>query len=399
MRILFVNHTCTASGAERALLQLIDSLRYEHHVIAACPKSGVLARELDRRGVTRLGIPSFEPSFRPDLLRTPAGLARLSAASVTLTGMVRRYRPDIVYANTTRAALAAILSRRLDSVPLVLRLHDHLPQNRAGLAVRNLIAVHADAVLAVSQYTAGRFNRGLDAPLATCVYNGIDHSRFDPDQVSAAALREEFGIGERALLLGHVAQITPWKGQAESIRICWELRRRGVDAHLFVVGAVAFTGAQVRFDNPAYFTYLNALVDELGLNGCVRFLGVRDDVPSLLRSFDLLLLPSQEEPGALVVAESLAMGTPAFVSAEGGTAEFLADGVSGRTLPLGRPELWAQAIIDTALDGDHLPRMSRQAVAAAARFSLEVHAQEVTRHLERALAEGTPRRHAAGVAG
>ncbi len=390
MRVLFVNHTCTVSGAERALLQLLDGLRREHQIIAACPKTGALAGEIDRRSVRRRAIPSFEASFRPDLLQTPAGLIRLGAASVAVAGMVRRYRPDVVYANTTRAALTAILSRRLEPVPLVLRLHDHLPQTSAGSAVRGLIAAHADAVLAVSQYTATRFNAGLARPLATCVYNGIDHARFDPHRVTAAPLRREFRLEANVLLLGHVAQITPWKGQAESIRVCSELRRRGVDAHLFLVGGVAFTGRQVRFGNPAYLAQLHALVDSLGLEDCVHFLGVRDDVPSLLRSFDLVLLPSQEEPGALVVAESLAMGTPAFVSDEGGTAEFLEDGVSGRALPVGRPELWAQAIVETVSEGDALERMSRKAVAAAARFTAEAHVHEVEAHLERVLGATLP---------
>ena len=37
MRILFVNHTSAASGAEFALMRLVSGVRRKHHVAVACP--------------------------------------------------------------------------------------------------------------------------------------------------------------------------------------------------------------------------------------------------------------------------------------------------------------------------------------------------------------------------
>lgn len=396
MRVLFANHTASVSGAEHAMLRLLEAVRDEHEVAVACPEAGALPEALERAGIHRLALPAFEASFRPHPLHTPAGIARLAWGGIVLTTLARRLEAQVLYANTTRAALMGGVARRLGGPPLVVRVHDLLPRSAFGWGVRGAIAASADAVLAVSDYAAERFNDGLRHPPATRVYNGFDPARFDPARVPPARLREELGLGPDALLLGQVAQITPWKGQADAIRITSELRRTGVDARLVIVGEIAFAGRQVRYDNTSYLRSLHRLVDELELSGVVQFLGFRQDVPALLRALDLSLLPSWEEPAALAVVESLAMGTPAFVSVPGGAAEIVEDRVSGRALPAGRPEVWAGAIHETLRDPEAYAAMSAQAPKAAARFREQAHAEEIIGHLQRVTAAPAPLHYGLG---
>lgn len=58
-----------------------------------------------------------------------------------------------------------------------------------------------------------------------------------------------------------------------------------------------------------------------GLEGRVRFLGFRRDVPSLLRASDVLVAPSRYEPYGLNVHEAICCGVPALVSTVSGIAE------------------------------------------------------------------------------
>lgn len=390
MRLLFLNHTGTVSGAERALLDLVAAVSGEHEVVVACPRSGDLAGALRGLGIRWHPLPAFEASFRPHPIQTPAGLAALAAGSLAVARLAARIEPHAVYANTTRAALMSVLVRRRRGVPLAVRLHDHLPGSRAGQTVRDAIAGSADTILAVSEFTAARFNTGLRQARARCVHNGIDLERFDPAAVAPAPLRAEHGLRADSVLLGQVAQITPWKAQADSIAITARLRADGLDAHLFLVGGIAFAGRPVRYDNPAYLDHLHRLVGQLGVSDAVHFVGSRRDVPALLHAFDLSLLPSREEPGALAVVESLAMGTPAFVSARGGTAEFVRDGRSGATLPAGDIDAWARAIGALVLDDAALARMGRQAREDAARFTLQASVEATMAEVQRmvALAQG-----------
>jgi L-malate glycosyltransferase len=377
MRILFVNHTGAASGAEAALMRLIEALRSEHAVALACPSDGPFPKVAEAAGVERYPVPAVEPSLRPHPIHTPVGIGRSLWAGVALAGVARRFRADLVHANTPRAGLMGAVALRFGGPPLVVRVHEQLTMNLLGRAARAIVARSASAVVTVSEDTARRFNDGLDHPIATHVYNSFDRERFDPERVAPAPVREELGIAPDAPLLVHVAQITPWKGQDTSIRALAELRRQGVDAHLLVVGEIAFAAKTVRFDNAAFLRELHRLVDELAVGDAVHFLGSRDDVPGILRAADLSLLPSWYEPFANVMLESMAMGTPLLGTEVGGAPELVVDRVSGRLLPPRRAHVWAAAAGELLGDRPALARMGERAREGIEGFDDETHARDM----------------------
>jgi glycosyltransferase involved in cell wall biosynthesis len=390
MRILFVNHTSTAGGAEQGLLRLVDGLKGTHAVAVACPREGAVRELVDAAGVDAFAIPAFEASLRLHPIQTPVGLGRLSAGGIALARLTRRFGADLLHANTPRAGLICAVPRRLGGPPVVVHLRDDLPLNRVGRAVRFTLTHSASAVVAVSEYTAGRFNEGLPRPVATHVHNSIDLERFDPDRVTPAPVREELGISPEAPLLGQISQITPWKGQDTAIRAVAELRRRGVDAHLLIAGGVTFGGRTVRYDNHAYLRSLHELAASLDAHDAVHFLGQRGDVPQLLRALDLSLLPSVNEPFGRVIVESMAIGTPPLVSDVGSGPELVEDGISGRLLPPDRPELWATAAAELLADPSELARMSAGAQERAAGFGDAAQIRGVLAVYDRVLGRTAP---------
>jgi glycosyltransferase involved in cell wall biosynthesis len=386
VRILLANHTGAWSGAEVSLMRLVAGLREDHDLAIACPDEGRLAKEIDRAGVQRLSIPAVDASLRLHPLQTPAGVRQLGAGGAGLARAARRFGADIVHANTPRVGIMAGVGLRRGGPPFVVRAHEHLPLSQVGRAVRGLIVRTASGVAAVSDFTATRFNEGLPRPVATRVYNSIDQERFDADRVAPAPIREERELDPDVLLIGQIAQITPWKAQDTSIRVLAELRAGGLDVHLLLIGQVAFGGKRVRFDNHAYLDSLERLVDELDVRHAVHFLGQRDDVPELMRALDLALLPSWEEPFGLVTVESMALGTPPLVSAAGAGPELVDDGVTGRVLAPKRPDLWAHAAAELLRDRDRLELMGERSRPAASRFRDDVHAAGMLAVYERALA-------------
>jgi len=385
MRILAVNHTSAVSGAELSLMRLLDGLRREHSLAVACPPAGALAELVDRAGIQRLSVPAFEASLRLHPLYTPIGLGQLLRGGVASARVAKRWGADLVHANSLRAGLMGAIARGLGSPPMVVRAHEHPPSSAMGRAVRTVLARSASAVVAVSRHTADGFNEGLRDPVAETVYNSIDQERFDPERVTPAPLRAELGLAAEAVLLGQIAQITPWKGQSTSIRALSDLRRRGLDAHLVVVGEVTFAGKSVRYDNRAYLAELHRLTEELALDGAVHFLGRRDDVPEVLAALDLSLLPSWNEPFGMVTVESMAMGKPPLVSGIGAGPELLEDGVTGCLLDPGDPAAWARAAGDLLRDRARLGRMSSAARQAAAGFGDAEQATAMTAVYERVL--------------
>jgi glycosyltransferase involved in cell wall biosynthesis len=395
VRILLANHTGAWSGGEVSLMRLVAGLRDDHELAVACPDDGRLAREVDAAGIERLSLPAVTASLKLHPLHTPQGLRQLKSGGTALAKAARRFQADVVHANTPRVGIMAAVGLRSSDPPFVVRAHEHLPLNPLGRSIRALILRKAAAVAAVSDFTATRFNEGLPEPVAERVYNSIDHSRFDRDRVTPAAIREELGLDPSAHLIGHVAQITSWKRQDVSIRALAELRSRMLDVHLLLVGQVAFGGKHVRLDNHAYLGSLEELVDALSVRPAVHFLGQRDDVPELMRALDLALLPSSQEPFGLVTVESMALGTPPFVCADGAGPELVDDRGTGRVLDSAEPKLWADAIHDLLVDRPALDRLADRAPGAAARFRDDVQAGEMLAIYERVAA---PSGRVAGVA-
>jgi L-malate glycosyltransferase len=372
LRILFVNHTGSASGAENAMLRLLAALPPEHERAVVCPPGGALAQTLQDRGVRRFDLAGTRLSFALHPLRTALDLARLARSALAVARAARAFQADVIHANSIRAGLIALLAHRLGGPPVVVQCHDHLPRSRAGDLTRRVVARGAEVVVAVTDTTAARFNDGLPRPKATRVYISVDHSRFHGLAGRGSTIRSELGLGNDIALLVHVAQITPWKGQDTSIRALSALRDR-VDAHLLIVGEVAFSSQ--RFDNSGFNTSLRELTQKLEVEDAVHFLGQRSDVPALMATADLLLLPSWDEPFGLVVAEAMACCTPPLATNEGGVGEYVIDGVNGRLLPPHDPGAWASAAVEVLRDRVLLDRMGQAAAETAGRFNDERYTQ------------------------
>jgi glycosyltransferase involved in cell wall biosynthesis len=74
---------------------------------------------------------------------------------------------------------------------------------------------------------------------------------------------------------------------------------------------------------------------QLGIEGRVRFLGQRRDIPELLAICDLFVLPSLYEGLPLSLLEAMAAGKPVIAAAIPGNDEIIIDGKTGLLVPPG----------------------------------------------------------------
>jgi glycosyltransferase involved in cell wall biosynthesis len=359
VRVLIVNQTGQMSGAERSLLTLIDFLSAETSVVAAAP-AGDLVEQLVRRDVPVRPLRGTDASFRLHPLHTPRALAELATAAWSTARIARSEGAQLVHANTTRAGLIALGARRLGGPPVLVHIRDWVPAGRPARVVMSLIRRQAAAVVANSRFAAEQLPPGR-APVEV-ISNPVDLRRFDPDGFDRSVSRARLGIEPEDELLAVVGQITPWKGQAEAVRALAAVRRIRPRARLVIAGSAKFAAASTRYDNAAYDRELRSLPARLGVEGAVGFLGERDDVAEVMAAADVLLVPSWREAFGRVAVEGMAMGVPVVVTAVGGPAELVRDGVEGRVLPPRDPEQWAGAILELLAD-----RTKRERMGAAGR--------------------------------
>jgi glycosyltransferase involved in cell wall biosynthesis len=85
-------------------------------------------------------------------------------------------------------------------------------------------------------------------------------------------------------------------------------------------------------------------ISALGLQGVVRLLGWRRDVPAILAAADVFLLTSRWEGLPLAAVEAMLAGTPVVATAVDGTPEAVADGETGYLVPPGDPDAAADRV-------------------------------------------------------
>ena len=124
---------------------------------------------------------------------------------------------------------------------------------------------------------------------------------------------------------------------------------------------------------------IEGLVAELGLQGRVHFLGVRRDVPVVLRAADIFTLPSLSEGASITLMEAMAAGLPSVATGVGGMPEIMRDGIDGLLVPRQDPAKLADAFRTLASDEALRARMGAAARARAeAEYRLD---QTVARYL------------------
>lgn len=386
MRVLYVNQTAQMSGAEHSLLTLIDGLRDRVDGEMACPE-GDFADAARDRGLRVHPITGTDVNLQLHPVATPKAIAGIAADGTRITRIARRGGFDLVHANTTRAGLIATMFAGAGARPTVVHVRDWTPDGAVAAAILQYTRVRASALICISQLVADEFPPHPARTPLHVIHNPIDLARFDPDRYDRAAARADLGLADDELAVAVIAQLTPWKGQEEAVRAVAMLRERHPELRLLIVGSAKFQAA--RLDNRAYADALHALPAQLGVEGIVRFLGERRDVPEILRALDVLLVPSWKEAFGRIVVEGMAMGLPVIATDVGGPKEIVTSGDDGVLAPPQAPRAWADAL-DALLAAPDLRAAlgERARRSAVSRFTSELAAARVWGVYERTAQPG-----------
>jgi glycosyltransferase involved in cell wall biosynthesis len=120
------------------------------------------------------------------------------------------------------------------------------------------------------------------------------------------------------------------------------------------------------------------MAKEMELGDKVRFTGFVEDMGSIYRSLDLLVISSLTEGIPLVVLEAMQQGIPVVSTRVGGIPEVIEDGVNGILVEPGDPHALSRAIVSLVLDDNKYVEISRNGRDRIARsFNRSVWTQEM----------------------
>jgi glycosyltransferase involved in cell wall biosynthesis len=357
VRILNVVPTLMCGGTENQFMTLsreLDPTRFELE-FACLRRWGGFIKEIHDRGIPLAEYPV--PSFRN--VRTFGLQARLARH-------ISRRRIQIVHAYNFYGNVFAVPPARLSAPVVIASIRDRGPYlTTMQKRVQRYACQFADCVLVNAEAVRDwLIDEGYDRSKIVVIPNGVELTRFvAPPQRDA--LRHELGLPAGTPLVAVVGRLARFKGLEQFLEATAAL------APQFPLARFLITGETAPMET-AYLTQLKALAERLGVADRVIFTGLRDDVPALLSSVDVSVMPSLNEALSNVLLESMAAGAPVVATRVGGTPEALTDGENGLMVPPEDPRALATAVATLLRDpalAARLGHAARQRIAT--QFSVD----------------------------
>ncbi len=291
------------------------------------------------------------PAGPPERVGKDELLPHMGEFALALAAAWRRDEPDLVHAHFWMSGLAALLAAREDGMatPVVQTFHalgsvkrahqgdaDTSPPERER--IERLVGRQASRVAATCSDEVFQLIRmGVPRSRISVVPCGVDAERFRPDG-------PRWPRGEHRHRLLVVGRLVPRKGIDTVISALPLLP----DTELLVAGGPP--AAQLAGDVEGHRLIEHAAA--LGVLDRVQLLGQvdHDEVPSLLRSADVVVCTPWYEPFGIVPLEAMACGVPVIAAAVGGLTDTVVDGVTGRLVPPRRPDLLARTLRSVLAD-------------------------------------------------
>lgn len=392
MKILYLNPSGNLGGAERVLLTLMGAVRrtrpeVQLHLLTCA--DGPLLPQAQQLGVRTTAIPLpprlaewGDSQYRTrgqlsrfwDLLRhgSPAGPAAWRY-SRRLGRNIRELAPDLVHSNGIKTHLLSRLAVPRP-VPVVWHIHDYFSARPVVAHALRWASRRAAAAIAISESVARDVREVLPGLPAQVVYNAIDIHEFSPGPGDGARLDTLAGLPPAVpgtVRVGLVATYARWKGQEVFLQAAARRAAKPSQPPLrfYVIGGPVYQtrGSQFTQDE------LRRLVQRLGLDSEVGFIGFQKDTVTIYRGLDVVVHAStQPEPFGLTIVEAMACGKPVIASQAGGAAELFTTGHDGLGVPPADATALAMAIADLVADPGQRQRLGTNARATCVqRFNNE----------------------------
>ena len=244
--------------------------------------------------------------------------------------IIRAWQPDVVFAHGFSDHLWGRQAAVAEGVPRIFHVEHNARERYTPRRMRQALALapHTEASIGVSEgVRASLIERGFAPQQCLAIPNGIALDRF-PESLLSARWQDRAG----GILMA--SRFARQKDHATLIEALALLRTHGLTCSLDLAGA-----GSARLQRQTM-----ALVQRLGLQQQVRFLGSVDDLPQRLAATQIFVLSTRWEGMPLALVEAMAAGCACIGTDVVGVREVIEHGVTGLLVPPRDPQALAQAL-------------------------------------------------------
>ena len=316
-RILHTNmHKGGWGGQPNRILTVARGLQKRgYHVVVAAPKGATLIKRAREEGIPVFDDLRLPKKFNPvTYMKEVARLRRL----------IKREKINVVHTHGSQDTWAAVVAAWLVRPrPLVVRTRHNIFPVKNHLFNRILYRRLIDGVIVVSDAVTQVFRQtgvlGERVEEVVTIHSVVDAlEKFNPEKVDDEGVREELKIPPHAPVVVKVARLAREKGHVYFLDAAKRVLEEVPHAYFLALGE----GPLRRF--------LEDYTRKLGIKDRVRFLGLRRDVPRILKASQVFLFtPIAGESLGTAALEALAMEVPVVAFDVGGIRASVRPGETG----------------------------------------------------------------------
>lgn len=311
IKICHILDTLNIGGLEKTLIEIISGLKEYEHQVWCLKNKGVLAKEVEDKGVLLREFDFAGGITIPALLRLSKALKRENIKIVHCHGLF----PSIW------GRLAAILAGVHVKIVHCQNVYYGIPKK--DVIKLKLLGLFTERIIAVSEAVKKCLVEfiGINPRKITVIYNSAAGTAAR-DVLTREGLRKSIGLDKNDFVSCCISRIEEHKGHYFLIEAVAKCKAGNVPCKCVIAG-----------DGP-HTENLRLKIKSLGLEDRVILLGWRKDIQDLLLAMDVFIHPSTLREGLpLALAEAASAGLPLIATQIGGNSEIVEDGINGFIVP------------------------------------------------------------------
>ncbi|MGM0838450.1 MAG: glycosyltransferase family 4 protein [Bacillota bacterium] len=315
-KVLFIDHAQEMGGAEFSLFYLLKYLEKDTvEPILLSPQGSSLSEKVTKELDANIKI-------IPHSLCSPKNFLFFTFGIAKLFKILINEKIDIIHINSYRSVFYGFMGLFLRK-----KIIWHVRDIFNDSLFKKILPFFASHIICISKAVYNQFPEKYNRK-KTIISNGVDLEEYN--NAVTPTLKKELNISSETFLVGMVGRIDRWKGFHHLLNVIPEIKHKNPNIHYVIVGDEILTKEK------GYLEELKQYVKNNNLQNDVSFLGQRTDIPQIMKSLDLFVSCSDNEPFGRVIIESLAMGTPALVNNSGGAAEIVENEICGYKIDLSK---------------------------------------------------------------
>lgn len=317
-KILYIITKSNFGGAGKYVYDLSTNAKENgYEVVVACGGEGLLTEKLDSQNIRTIIVPNLE--------RDLSILKEFKVLS-SLRSIYKGEKPDIVHLNSSKIGGIGALAGRLEKVPKIIFTAHGWAFNENRNVIWKIFMYTAswftillsNTVITISlkeerQALAFPF---VSTKKARMIYNGVGNIDFEEKESARSLIEKITGIilPTDTTIIGTIGELHTNKGYMYALKMCKQLIERNRKFLYLIIGE----GEQRN--------KLETYIRKEGLERHVKLLGAIPDAATsstLLKAFDIFLLPSTKEGLPYVLLEAGLAEVPVLATRVGGIPELI----------------------------------------------------------------------------